>query len=105
MFLERSNRTLLHIINKPIFINGDGNWVGILNDAVITYNNNNHSKINMTTVDAQIILIKFDTHSILKLLNLHIKSVILLGMLTNVTFSLKVTLLIGIENCLKLMMF
>ena len=40
VFIERFNRTLLHIINKPMFINGDGNWVNILNDAVITYNNN-----------------------------------------------------------------
>ena len=52
VFIERFNRTLLHIINKPIFINGDGNWVNILNDAVITYNNNIHSTINMTPVDA-----------------------------------------------------
>ena len=52
MFIERFNRTLLHIINKPTFINGDGNWVNILNDAVITYNNNIHSTINMTPVDA-----------------------------------------------------
>ena len=35
-----------------MFINGDGNWVNILNDAVITYNNNSHSTINMTPVDA-----------------------------------------------------
>ena len=52
MFIERFNRTLLHIINKPMVINGDGNWVNILNDAVITYNNNIHSTINMTPVDA-----------------------------------------------------
>ena len=52
MFIERFNRTLLHIINKPMFINGDGNWVNILNDAVVTYNNNIHSTINMTPVDA-----------------------------------------------------
>ena len=52
MFIERINRTLLHIINKPMFINGDGNWVNMLNDAVITYNNNIHSTINMTPVDA-----------------------------------------------------
>ena len=50
--IERFNRTLLHIINKPMFINGDGNWVNILNDAVVTYNNNIHSTINMTPVDA-----------------------------------------------------
>ena len=52
VFIEKFNRTLLHIINKPIYINGDGNWVNILNDAVITYNNNIHSTINMTPVDA-----------------------------------------------------
>ena len=52
MFIERFNRTLLNIINKPMFINGDGNWVNILNDAVVTYNNNIHSAIKMTPVDA-----------------------------------------------------
>ena len=52
VFIERFNRTLLHIINKPMFINGDCNWVNILNDAVVTYNNNIHSTINMTPVDA-----------------------------------------------------
>ena len=52
VFTERFNRTLLYIINKPMFINGDGNWVKILKDAVITYNNNIHSTINMTPVDA-----------------------------------------------------
>ena len=52
VFIERFNRTLLHIINKPMFINGDGNWVNILNDAVVTYNNKIHSTINMTPVDA-----------------------------------------------------
>ena len=35
-----------------MFIHGDGNWVNILNDAVVTYNNNIHSTINMTPVDA-----------------------------------------------------
>ena len=52
VFIERFTRTLLHIKNKPMFINGDGNWVNILNDAIITYNNNTHSTINMTPVDA-----------------------------------------------------
>ena len=52
MFIERFNRTFLHIMNKPMFINGDGNWVNIINDAVVTYNNNIHSTINMTPVDA-----------------------------------------------------
>ena len=52
MFIERLKRTLLHIINEPMFINGDDNWLNILNDAVTTYNNHFHSKINMTPVDA-----------------------------------------------------
>ena len=52
VFIQRFNRTLLHIIIKPMFINGAGNWANILNDAVIAYNNNIHSTINMTTVDA-----------------------------------------------------
>ena len=35
-----------------MFINGNGNLVNLLNDAVVTYNNNIHSTINMTPVDA-----------------------------------------------------
>ena len=35
-----------------MFINCDGKWVNILNDAVLTYNKNIHSTINMTPVDA-----------------------------------------------------
>ena len=52
VFIEKFNRTLLHIINNPMFINGDVNWINILNDAVVTYNNNIHSTFNMTPVDA-----------------------------------------------------
>ena len=37
-----------------MFINGDVYWVNILNDAVVTYNNNVHSTISMTPVDASI---------------------------------------------------
>ena len=51
VFLERFKRTLLHIINQPIFIN-DSNWVNILNHAVVAYDNNLHSTIAMTPVDA-----------------------------------------------------
>ena len=29
VIIKRFNRTILHIINKPKFINGDGNWVNI----------------------------------------------------------------------------
>ena len=49
---ERINKTLLHIINKPLFIKVDGNCVNIINNAFVTYNNNEHATINMTHVDA-----------------------------------------------------
>ena len=52
VFIERFTRTLLHLIIKPMFINGYGNWVNILNDVLFLYNNNIHSTINMTPVDA-----------------------------------------------------
>ena len=35
-----------------MFINGYGNWVNFLKNAVIIYNNNIHSTINLTPVDA-----------------------------------------------------
>ena len=80
VFIERFNRTLLHIINKPMFINGDGNWVNILNDAVVTYNNNIHSTNNMTPVDASNIPDKVKNNLVLRILNLNLKLVIMLEM-------------------------
>ena len=50
--MKSFNRKLLHIINKPLFISGDCNWLNLLNDAITTYNNNIHSTINITLVDA-----------------------------------------------------
>ena len=84
-----------------MFINGDGNWGNILNDVVVTNNNNIHSTINMTPVYASNNLDKLETLLVLRILNPNLLSVIMSGMLTNVTFSLKDTLLTGIENCLK----
>ena len=43
-----------------MFINGDGNCQNIINDAVVVYNNNFHSTINMTPVDASNIPAKID---------------------------------------------
>ena len=112
LFIERFNRTLLHIINKPMFINGDCIWVNVLIDAVVTYNNNVHSTINMTSVDASnnpdkdiLYLLLLRLNQTVNLATPNLKSVIMSKILTNVTFSVKVTLLIGIEKCLKLMKF
>ena len=91
-----------------MFINGDGNWVNILNDAVVTYNNNIHSTINMTPVDASNNPDKVKYYVILPKQHQSLKLVIMLEMQISVISSLKVTLLtllIGIENCLKLMKF
>ena len=35
-----------------MFINGVGYWVSLLNDVVVTYNNNEHTTVNITPVDA-----------------------------------------------------
>ena len=59
----------------------------------------------MTPADVSNIPDNLNTHSILRILNLNLKLVIMLEMQINVTFSLKDTLVIGIENCLKLMKF
>ena len=80
VFIERFNRTLLHIINKPMFINGDGNWVKILNDAVVFYNNNIHSTIKMTPVDASNNPVKLNTMLILPKQHQNLKLVIMLEM-------------------------
>ena len=53
VFIEIFIRMLLYIINKPMFINGDCNWVNKLNDAIVTYNNNKHTTINTTPVDVK----------------------------------------------------
>ena len=105
IFIERFNRTLLHIINEPMFINGDGNWVIILNDAVITYNNNIHSTINMTPDDASYNPDKVKNTLSFKNITPKLKFGVMLEMQINVISSLRDTLLIGIESCLKLMKF
>ena len=51
VFMERFNRTFLHIIIKPMFISGVDKCVSILNDVVVTYIDNIQSTINMTPVD------------------------------------------------------
>ena len=81
-----------------MLINGNGNWVNILNDAVTTYNNNIHSTINMTPVDASNNPDKVKYSFIYRTIKM-------LEMQINVICSLRDTLLIGIESCLKLMRF
>ena len=79
-----------------MFINGYGNCVYLSNDAITSYKNNVHSTINRTPVDSSNNLDK--VKYIITLVNLaktNQNLVITLGKLTNVTFSLKDTHLIG----------
>ena len=101
VFIERFNRTFLHKINKPMVINGDGNWVNILNDAVITYKNNIHSTTNMTPADASNNPVKVRYYFKSTKATPNLKLMIMLEMQINVIPSLRNALLIGIENYLK----
>ena len=105
VIIERFNRTILHIINKPMIINGDGNWVNILNDAVVTYINNIYSTINMTTADASNKIDKVKYTFSFKNIKPKDKVGDYVRNADIVISSLRDTLLIGIENCLKLLKF
>ena len=87
-----------------MFINGDAYWVNILNDAVVTSNNNVHSTIKMTLVDASNNPDKVRYPFNFKNIKLR-KITMITGMLTNVAFSLKYAVLTGIGNYLKIMKF
>ena len=50
--IERFNKKLLHIISKPMFINGHRNWANPIKEAVVTYNNKKHTAMKMIPVDA-----------------------------------------------------
>ena len=72
-----------------MFINGDGNWVNIINDAVVTYKNNIHSTFNMTPVDDSnnpekvknfTFTFKNIIFLLLRILNINLKLVIMLEM-------------------------
>ena len=102
MSIKRFNRTFLQIILKPLFINGDGNWLNILIDAVITYNNNFHSSTNMTPVDASNNPDKIKNTFIFKNIIPKLKHGDYVGNADKRNIFSKDTLLIGIKNFLKL---
>ena len=69
VFKERFKRILMPKNNKPTFIYGDGNWVSLLNDAAVTYNNNKHITVNMSPVDASDHQENLNTHSVSRMIN------------------------------------
>ena len=52
VFAERFKRTIRNILKKPVFENGDANWVDILDSIINKYNNTIHSSTKMTPIKA-----------------------------------------------------
>ena len=52
VFVERFNRTLLDLIKKPLYIEGKGNWLNHINNALDKYNNRVHGTTKMTPFEA-----------------------------------------------------
>jgi transposase InsO family protein len=49
---ERFNRTIEEKIEKVLTENDNNNWISILPDLMINYNNSYHSSIKMTSIEA-----------------------------------------------------
>ena len=86
-----------------MFIKDDGNWINLLNDAVVTYKNNLHSTIKISPVDDSNRPDKVRYTFSFKKNNS--KFQIMLGMRINDIFSLKEIHLIGTEIYLKLIKY
>ena len=52
VFVERFNRTLLDLIKEPMYIEGKGNWLNHINNALDKYNNRVHGTTKMTPFEA-----------------------------------------------------
>ena len=52
VFIESFRRTFLYIASERKFLKSDSNWVNFLNDALVSYNKNKRSPINMKPVDS-----------------------------------------------------
>ena len=48
VFVERFNRTLLDLFKEPIYIEGKGNWLNHINNALDKYNKRVHGTTKMT---------------------------------------------------------
>ena len=54
VFAERFNRTIRDLLKRPIFENGDGNWIDILPSITKQYNNRIHSSTKLSPKDASL---------------------------------------------------
>ena len=54
VFAERFNRTVRHLLKKPVFEKGDGNWIDVLPTITKQYNNKIHSSTKLTPIQASL---------------------------------------------------
>ena len=52
VFAERFNRTIRNLLKKPVFEEGNANWISELSSVVKKYNNTIHHSIKMTPIQA-----------------------------------------------------
>ena len=53
VFAERFNKTIRDLLKRPVFENGDGNWIDILPTITKQYNNRVHSSTKLTPIQAK----------------------------------------------------
>ena len=54
VFAERFNRTIRNLLKRPVFENGDGNWIDILPKITKQYNTRIHSSTKLTPTQASL---------------------------------------------------
>ena len=54
VFAKRFNRTIRDILKRPVFENGDGNWIDVLPTITKQYNNRIHSSTKLTPIQASL---------------------------------------------------
>ena len=54
VFAERFNKSIRDLLKRPVFENGDGNWIDILSTITKQYNNRIHSSTKLSPKDASL---------------------------------------------------
>ena len=54
VFVERFNKSIRDLLKRPVFENGDGNWIDVLPKITKQYNNRIHSSTKLTPVQASL---------------------------------------------------
>ena len=52
--VERFNRTIRDMLKKPVFLNGDANWINDIDSIINEYNNRIHSSTKLTPIQASL---------------------------------------------------